>query len=123
MKLFYKILLLGFVANLLDSGPVVAGKRLDSLKKDAIHYQLNIDDWMGKVRDLLMAGHKDLAMEAVKKGTEIFPDASTMSEAYGDVLSMTGKKQQAMLYYQKAITQDHKNNPAKEKLARIGAGK
>ncbi len=112
-----------YAVAICNKGPEPAAKQLDSLKSDTTHYQLNVDDWMAKVRDLLTAGKRDLAVVAVKKGSETFPDASVMSEAYGDVLNMTGQKQEAITYYQKAITQDHKNKTAKEKLARMQSGK
>jgi len=92
-----------YAAALYKDGPETAIALLDHLKADQAHYNQNSEDWLDLAKDLFSAGHKELAMEMIRTGTGVFPKTSAISEAYGDVLSMTGKKDEAIAMYQKSI--------------------
>ncbi len=111
-----------YAAASYKNGPEIASSLLNHIKKDTLHYNLNSDDWLDRAKDFFGAGQKELAIEMLKTGVEAFPNESIISEAYGDVLSMLGKKQEAIAMYQKSLTQNPKNETAKHKLDVLKAG-
>ncbi|HMI04854.1 MAG TPA: serine hydrolase [Pedobacter sp.] len=111
-----------YAITLAGKGNHAARKIVDSLKSDQAHYNLHPQDWIDRAKDLFTAGNKELAMQAIETGLTVFPAESIMTEAYGDVLRLTGQKDDAALQYKKAIEQDKKNKNAKEKLARLQKG-
>lgn len=105
-----------YATALHKSGSEVAGSLLNRLKEDKLHYNMNSDDWLDRAKDFFGTGQKELAIEMLKTGVEVFSNESVISEAYGDVLSMLGKKEEAIAMYQKSLTQNPKNETARHKL-------
>jgi len=108
-----------YVILLANKGTAAANQVLDSLKNDRLHYNLDPQDWIDRAKEVFTSGKSELAIAAIKTGTMIFPAVSLISEAYGDVLRITGEKDQAILQYKKAVQQDTMNQSARKKLNRL----
>lgn len=108
-----------YAIALASKGSQAADQILDHLKTDRGHYKLDPQDWIDRAKELFTSGKSELAIQAIKTGLTVFPTVSLITEAYGDVLRLTGDKDQAVLQYKKAIEQDPKNQSAQKKLGRL----
>jgi tetratricopeptide (TPR) repeat protein len=98
---------------LVKQGPDHAASIFQSLKSDTSRYYLN--EW--EMNDLgyhlfyaaTFQGHQQLALEAFKLATFIFPDSFNPYDSYGQLLKETGNKQDAILMYRRSILLNPKN--------------
>jgi len=64
-------------------------------------------------------GHKDLALEVFKINTLLFPGSFNTYDSYGAGLREIGKKQQAIMMYQKSIALNPNNEDGKMALKEL----
>jgi CubicO group peptidase (beta-lactamase class C family) len=64
-------------------------------------------------------GHKALALETFKIATLVFPDSFNTYDSYGQLLKDSGKKEEAILMYQKSVSLNPGNEDGKRILKEL----
>jgi CubicO group peptidase (beta-lactamase class C family) len=65
------------------------------------------------------AGHKEMGLEVFKMATFIFPDSYNTYDSYGQLLRDIGKREDAILMYQKSIQLNPDNEDGKRVLSEL----
>lgn len=115
-----KSLVRDFGLTLVEQGIDEAFCKLIELKSDSANYYIDEAEMaelaFQLIDDVTLANHQQLALESAKLLTVYFPESSNAYEAYGEILSKTGKKDAAISIYKKAIVLNPKNEDAKKSL-------
>jgi hypothetical protein len=64
-------------------------------------------------------GHQLLALEVFKLNTLLFPESFNTYDSYGDGLSESGKKTEAIMMYRHSIVLNPNNAEGKDKLKKL----
>jgi CubicO group peptidase (beta-lactamase class C family) len=116
---YKKSLARAYVNLLLDRGGDDAITFLSSKKADAA-YQLSEGELNFFGLKLFDDGHPQQALEALKINALLFPESFNVYDSYAEVLLKNGKKDAAIVMYQKSIDLNPKNEGAKKVLREIG---
>lgn len=106
-----------------EKGVEYAITKFHELKSDTVHYYLSEQElnWLGY--DFLFRAnfnnHKQLSLEVFKLNTLLFPGSFNVYDSFGDSLLESGKKDEAILMYQKALVLNPKNEESRQKINRI----
>jgi CubicO group peptidase (beta-lactamase class C family) len=108
---------------LVNQGPDAAIVLFNSLKSDTAHYYLSEWEFNQLGGNLLYGssfeGHERLAVEVFKMNTFLFPASFNTYDSYAEGLRATGKKQQAIIMYQKSISLNPDNVVGKKNLEEL----
>jgi tetratricopeptide (TPR) repeat protein len=105
-----------------DKGPDAAIAKLMTFKSDTVHYYLDELEMNTLGFDLLKAplpNHNELALEAFKVNTLLFSKSGNTYDSYADALERNGKKEEAILMYQKSLALSPGNEAGKRALQRL----
>lgn len=120
-KIFYrKSLARKFGSTLIQQGIDRAVTIFNEMKTDSIHYYVSENEmnWLGY--DLLFkANQKQYSLETFKINTLLFPDSFNVYDSYAEALNANGKREEAIMMYQKSIAMNPGNKGGKEMLKRI----
>ncbi|GAA4312331.1 hypothetical protein GCM10023149_07650 [Mucilaginibacter gynuensis] len=108
---------------LVKQGADHAAAIFNANKADKAAYYLN----EGEMNDLgynlfymsSFPGHREMALEVFKLATFIFPDSYNTYDSYGQLLRDRGKKEDAILMYQKSIALNPGNEDGKRILSQL----
>jgi len=110
-------------STLVKQGPDAAAAIFNASKSDTAHYYLSEWEFNQLGGNLLYGssfeGHKDLALEVFKINTLLFPGSFNTYDSYGAGLREIGKKQQAIMMYQKSIALNPNNEDGKMALKEL----
>jgi CubicO group peptidase (beta-lactamase class C family) len=108
---------------LVNKGIDIAFCRLQELQTDSAHYYLNEDDnnelGLRLLYEASFNGHNELALEVLKLNTLLFPKSFNTYDSYGEALSKTGKKEEAILMYKKSVEINPENEGGKKALEEL----
>ena len=107
-------------AAVMEAGIDNAVATFNDLKTDSTHYYISENEmnWLGY--DLLhSAKQKQYSLETFKINTFLFPKSFNVYDSYAEVLNANGKRDEAILMYQKSISMNPENEGGKEMLKRI----
>lgn len=93
-----------------------AAVRLNELKADKENYSLVENEFNDMAYDMMWNGFKAQALETFKINTFLFPASDNIYESYGDALLSAGKREEAIIMFNKALKINPENKPAKENL-------
>ncbi len=110
-----------------DYGSTLVQKGIDAgfckfkeLKDDSVHYYLSEDEMNELGLQLLyetsFKGHDDLSLEVLKLNILQFPNSYNVYDSYGEALSKTGKRDEAIYMYKKSIELNPQNDGGKKAL-------
>jgi len=108
--------------TLADKGADAAIVKLTTLKSDTAHYYLDELEMNTLGFDLLKASfqnHNELALEAFKINTLLYPKSGNTYDSYAEALAKNGKKEEAILMYQKSLALSPDNEAGKQALQRL----
>ena len=107
-------------ATLMASGIDKAVATFNDLKSDSTHYYVSENEmnWLG-YDFLFTAKKKEYSLETFKINTFLFPKSSNVYDSYAEALNANGKREEAIIMYQKSIGMNPKNEGGKEMLKRI----
>ncbi|WP_428655498.1 serine hydrolase [Runella sp.] len=106
-----------------EKGAEYAITKFHELKSDTAHYYLSEKElnWLGY--DFLyradFKGHKQLSLETFKLNTLLFPTSFNVYDSFGDSLLESGKKEEAIAMYEKALALNPKNEESRQKISRL----
>ncbi|MBA4852581.1 serine hydrolase [Emticicia sp. BO119] len=124
-KIFYKkSVARQYGATLMKQGIDRAVTVFNELKTDSTNYYLSENEmnWLGY--DLLFqASKKHYSLETFKINTFLFPNSFNVYDSYAEALNANGKREEAIMMYQKSIAMNPDNEGGKEMLKRILANK
>lgn len=110
-------------STLVNQGPDAAIVLFNSLKSDTAHYYLSEWEFNQLGGNLLyrssFEGHERLAVEVFKINTFLFPASFNTYDSYAEGLRATGKKQEAIIMYQKSISLNPDNIEGKKSLEEL----
>ncbi len=109
-----------FGSAIMQEGIDKAVATFNDLKTDSINYYLSEKEmnWLGY--DLLhRAKQQQYALETFKINTFLFPKSFNVYDSYAEALNANGKREEAIIMYQKSIAMNPKNEEGKEKLKQI----
>jgi CubicO group peptidase (beta-lactamase class C family) len=93
-----------FGATLLRDGIETAILRFNEMKKDEARFYLDEKELNLLGYEFLFNGYKAESLEAFRLNVLSFPDSFNVYDSYAESLAANGKKQAAILMYQKAIS-------------------
>jgi CubicO group peptidase (beta-lactamase class C family) len=113
-------------STLVEKGIDIAFVKLNKLRDDSTRYYLNEDDMNDLGYQLLYEAtfdrHNELALEVFKQNILLFPNSYNPYDSYGEALAKVGKKEQAILMYQKSIKINPDNEGGKKALEELLKG-
>jgi len=113
-------------STLVKQGVDAAASAFNSVKSDTAHYYLS--EWeFNQLGGNLMFGsafkeHQEMALEVFKISTLLFPDSFNTYDSYGEGLQEVGKKNEAILMFQKSIVLNPGNEGGKANLKKLLSG-
>jgi CubicO group peptidase (beta-lactamase class C family) len=108
---------------LITKGADSASVRLNELKADTENYSLVENEFNDMAYDLMWNGFKAQALETFKINTFLFPASDNIYQSYGEGLLEIGKKQEAIVMFNKSLKINPNNEDAKKMLKKIEAEK
>jgi len=118
-----KSLVREYNSTLAEKGVDAAFCRMQELQVDSIHYFLSEDDMNELGLQLLYAGkspaHNEWALEVLKLNILLFPKSFNTYDSYGEALSNTNHKQEAIFMYKKSIELNPANEQGKKALSEL----
>lgn len=120
-RIFYKkSLARKYGATLLQSGIDRAVTTFNELKTDSTNYYVSENEmnWLG-YDFLFNAKQKQYSLETFKINTLLFPNSFNVYDSYAEALNANGKREEAIIMYQKSIAMNPDNKGGKEMLNRI----
>lgn len=105
--------------DLLKKGPDYAAIRVQQLRQDTVHYTMAPVDWIAVGYDFYRTGYTSQALETFKTGYTLYPDHPFLCQVYADVLAKAGKKDEAVMLYQKCLKLNPDNKEAAEQLKQL----
>lgn len=120
-RIFYKkSLARKYGSTLMQEGIDRAVSVFNELKTDSAHYYVSENEMNLLGYDLLFqANKKQYSLETFKINTLIFPNSFNVYDSYAEALNANGKREEAIMMYQKSIAMNPKNEGGKEMLKRI----
>jgi len=112
-------LFLAYTKALYKNGADNAITLFNQFKTDTATYFMDERELNELGLELLNDRHYDLALEALKLCTILYPGSWNTYDSYGKALYLSGKKQEAILMYEKSIAMNPRNEPGKKMLALI----
>lgn len=110
-------------STLVKQGPDAAASAFNAVKSDTAHYYLSEWEFNQLGGNLLyrssFEGHERLALEVFKINTFLFPASFNTYDSYAEGLRETGKKQEAIIMYQKSIALNPNNEEGKKNLEEL----
>jgi CubicO group peptidase (beta-lactamase class C family) len=108
---------------LVKQGPDAAAFAFNSVKSDTAHYYLSEWEFNQLGGNLLYGasfeGHESLALEVFKINNFLFPASFNTFDSYAEGLRAIGKKQEAIIMYQKSILLNPNNEEGKKNLEEL----
>jgi CubicO group peptidase (beta-lactamase class C family) len=120
-KIFYKkSLARKYGSTLMHDGIDRAVTIFNELKTDSTHYYVSENEmnWLG-YDFLFNAKQKQYSLETFKINTLLFPNSFNVYDSYAEALNANGKREEAIIMYQKSIAMNPDNKGGKEMLKRI----
>ncbi|RYU96779.1 serine hydrolase domain-containing protein [Emticicia agri] len=120
-KIFYKkSLARKYGSTMMHEGIDRAVTVFNDLKTDSTNYYLSENEmnWLG-YDFLFNARQKQYSLETFKVNTLLFPNSFNVYDSYAEALNANGKREEAILMYQKSIAMNPDNKGGKEMLKRI----
>lgn len=114
-------------STLVKEGPDAAAVAFNAIKSDTVHYYLS--EWEfnqlgGNLINLSkFEGHGQLALEAFKLNTIMFPNSANTYDSYAYGLRAMGRKKEAIQMYQKSLAMEPNNDDGKQALKELMEGK
>lgn len=102
--------------TLIAKGADSAAVRLNELKSNAENYNLSEDEFNNMAYEMMENNFTAQALETFKINTFLFPASDNIYESYGDGLLRTGKKEEAIIMFNKALKINPDNKYARENL-------
>ncbi|WP_214229592.1 serine hydrolase domain-containing protein [Pedobacter sp. B4-66] len=112
-------LFLAYAKELYHKGADQAITLFNQLKTDTATYYMSEHELNDLGLELLDDHHDVAALEALKLCTLLYPDSWNTYDSYARALLDTGKKEAAILMYQKSVAMNPGNEQAKKMLKRI----
>ena len=112
-------LFLPYVKALYTKGADQAITLFNQLKSDTAHYFTDERELNELGLELLNDNHNEAALEALKLCTILYPNSWNTYDSYGKALLQNGKKEEAILMYQKSVEMNPHNDPAIKILGKI----
>lgn len=109
--------------TLLAKGADSAAVRLNELKADTENYNLSEDELNNMAYEMMDNNLMSQALETLKLNTFLFPASDNVYESYGDALLRTGKKQESIAMFKKALQINPDNKYALENLKKAESQK
>ncbi len=110
-------------STLVKRGPDAAASAFNAVKSDTAHYYLSEWEFNQLGGNLLhessFKGHESLAVEVFKINTFLFPASFNTYDSYAIGLRVIGKKQEAIIMYQKSISLNPNNEDGKKYLEEL----
>lgn len=101
---------------IIAKGADYAAVRLNDLKSDTENYSLVENEFNNMAYDMMWNGFKPQALETFKINTFLFPASDNIYDSYGEALLEIGKKEEAVVMFNKALKINPENKNAKENL-------
>jgi len=107
-------------STLVKAGSDAAACALNIVKDDTLHYYMS--EWeLNQLGGSLLYGssfdgHRQLALEVFKLNTFLFPQSFNVYGSYGDGLREMGKRREAVLMYEKAVSLNPQDEDDKASL-------
>lgn len=92
---------------------------LINYRTDSIHYQLSEREFNTLGYQFLQDGFTDKAEETFRVNCLLYPESFNTYDSYADALVKNGKKQQAVIMYQKSIALNSRYEDARNKLKKL----
>jgi tetratricopeptide (TPR) repeat protein len=102
--------------TLIAKGADSAAVRLNELKADTENYNLSEDEFNNMAYEMMENNFTAQALETFKINTFLFPASDSIHESYGDGLLRMGKKEEAIIMFNKALRINPDNKYARENL-------
>jgi tetratricopeptide (TPR) repeat protein len=112
-------LFLAYTKKLYSEGPDEAITLFNLLKSDTAHYFADERELNELGLELLNDKHTNSALEALKLCTILYPESWNTYDSYGKALLQNGKKQEAILMYNKSVEMNPQNEPGKRILEQL----
>jgi len=112
-------LFLAYAKKLYSEGPEEAITLFNLLKSDTAHYFADERELNELGLELLNDKHYNSALEALKLCTILYPESWNTYDSYGKALLQNGKKQEAILMYNKSVEMNPQNEPGKKILKQL----
>ena len=107
-------------STLVKAGSDAAACALNIVKDDTLHYYMSEWELNHLGGSLLYGssfdGHRQLALEVFKLNTFLFPQSFNVYGSYGDGLREMGKRREAVLMYEKAVSLNPQDEDDKASL-------
>jgi CubicO group peptidase (beta-lactamase class C family) len=108
---------------LIAKGAESAAVRLNELKADTENYSLVENEFNDMAYAMMWNGFKAQALETFKLNTFLFPASDNIYESYGEGLLEIGKKEEAVVMFNKALRINPNNEDAKKMLKKVESEK
>jgi tetratricopeptide (TPR) repeat protein len=108
---------------LVAKGADSAAARLNELKADTENYSLVENDFNNMAYEMMFNGFKPHALETFKINTFLFPASDNIYQSYGEGLLESGKKEEAIKMFNKALKINPDNEDAKKMLKKAESEK
>lgn len=105
--------------TLIAKGADSAAVRLNELKADTENYNMVEREFNNMAYDMMWNGFKTQALETFKINTFLFPASDRIYESYGDGLLEIGKKEEAVIMFNKALKINPNNEDVKKMLKKV----
>jgi CubicO group peptidase (beta-lactamase class C family) len=110
-------------SSLVAEGVDVSFCKLQQLRADSAHYYVSEDEMnelgLRLLYEATFDGHKTLALEVLKLNTLLFPSGYNTYDSYGEALSNVGKRDAAIVMYEKSIEINPKNEGGRKALEKL----
>ena len=108
-----------YTEELVEKGTDNAVARFNELKGDTANYYLDENEMNGLAYAMVWDGRTTEALEVFRLNTILFPLSRNVYDSYADVLAKAGRKEAAILMYQKAVQMNPNDDDGKRALVEL----
>jgi tetratricopeptide (TPR) repeat protein len=109
-----------YTEDLIERGTDDALAHFNVLKSDTTRYNLDEGEMNALAYAMLADEHTSEALEAFRLNTLLFPSSWNAYDSYAEVLARGGKREAAILAYQKAVQMNPQDDDGKRALLKLG---
>jgi CubicO group peptidase (beta-lactamase class C family) len=106
---------------LLNDGPERALLQFNTMRTDTLRYYISEREINILGYEFLFNGYTTQSLEAFKINTLLFPTSFNVYDSYGDAFRQLGRRTEAMLMYQRALTLNPNSEGSKQSLLQLQA--
>jgi len=108
-----------FARSLIGFGEDQAFARMVTMAADTGNYTVAENDLNDLAYEFYNSPRSELALQTLRAAVAIFPGSDNLFNSYGELLAKSGKKEAAVMMYEKSLLLNPKNEDSKKAIANL----